>query len=844
MMILFTGWDLVPYSNLLEVQKEVFEYFADLRCITKPSNPHCKSNDVPDIDLICTCFIKPEYGIAATDVKLFKELLLKISSVDVNKSGHSKKREMNRLQKLHSLILQAQISVQRQLELANPCSHNGLILTNEKQLMELQAKEQTFLINTLPSFYKFRGTTKSVTNFSTITFTFIDFLQRDSFIYKVPSIEMLSVNKQINTAYYFEKMLPFPTYVYKQIHHAVEYVVLLTENVLNFLFLLKALVGVYVPFDVTVENSDTSFSRKTIQFGNIILTSPFSPRVRARLFYESLVKQLCFEHISGDKVHIIEQSKCALTINTVVEKINISSPRTLRSSTKAQEYDLSVNKLDPTEVLSDTDDELRIDLDERNSDDHSSKQFSSSICDPGNVASFCTVVERSTNKQQENTNSLSVINFSSTPASPTDETPKSPCFNQIIESESIIHSPSPQIIPLEPVKITCELSQDLSPLETISPSKRLTSNSSTSNKINEAEVNQESNKNSVKAYSYSSLKLGNKNLLVQFFDTIWSNSESCQACKTSSSDGQCPLWPSCNTRNRTNSIVDDESKKSNVKPICVQIKPEYLGDWGCEMLENQELELSWLGSFIRNNSDILRIRLYPNSGKIILIEYQSMEEMLKTYPHFKPQDNVNRLSGLLDQLFNLQPGSYLLTQTKVASDNSFDIYQSVNDNQSFDIDARQINLNQISGQFSTSSERLLNLLSLGDDNFTGITIPEEIASTLYLVRRLKLDLDIPAGFEKMHTLQNVKSGRNLKLPGLNRIDCMENCSKQSSSGSSELIKTSTSDEINKTRDMKVMTSKKRPTSKPMEKNSTKGRQLPTASKNANDKLRGKRRRIN
>ncbi|VDO81872.1 unnamed protein product [Schistosoma margrebowiei] len=202
-------------------------------------------------------FIKPKYGIAATDVKLFKELLLKISSVDVDKSGHSKKREMNRLQ--------AQISVQRQLELANPCSHNGLTLKNEKQLMELQAKEQTLHINTLPSFYKFRGTTKSVTNFSTITFTCIDFLQRD-----VPSIEMLSVNKQIDTAYYFEK----------------------------------------------------------------------------------------------------EQSKCALTINTVVEKINISSPRTLRSSTKAQEYDLSVNKLDPTEVLSDTDDELRIDLDERNSDDH------------------------------------------------------------------------------------------------------------------------------------------------------------------------------------------------------------------------------------------------------------------------------------------------------------------------------------------------------------------------------------------------------------------------------------------------------------------------------------------
>ncbi|CAH8669295.1 unnamed protein product [Schistosoma margrebowiei] len=705
--------------------------------------------------------------------------------------------------------------------------------------MELQAEEQTLHINTLPSFYKFRGTTKSVTNFSTITFTCIDFLQRDSFIYKVPSIEMLSVNKQIDTAYYFEKMLPFPTSVYKQIHHSVEYVVLLTENVLNFLFLLKALVGVYVPFDVTVENSDTSFSRKTIQFGNIILTSPFSPRVRARLFYESLVKQLCFEHISGDQ----EQSKCALTINTVVEKINISSPRTLRSSTKAQEYDLSVNKLDPTEVLSDTDDELRIDLDEQNSDDHSSKKFSSSICDPGNVASFCTVVERSTNKQQENTNSLSVIDFSSTPASPTDETPKSPCFNQIIESKSIIHSPSPQIIPLEPVKITCELSQDLSPSETISPSKRVTSNSSTSNKINKTEVNQESNQNSVKAYSYSSLKLGNKNLLVQFFDTIWSNNESCQACKTSPSDGQCPLWPSCNTRNRTNSMVDDESKKSNVKPICVQIKPEYLGDWGCEMLENQELELSWLGSFIRNNSDILRIRLYPNSGKIILIEYQSMEEMLKTYPHFKPQDNVNRLSGLLDQLFNLHPGSYLLTQTKVASDNSFDIYQSVNDNQSFDIDARQINLNQISSQFSTSSERLLNLLSLGDDNFTGTTIPEEIASTLYLVRRLKLDLDIPAGFEKIHTLQNAKSERNLKLPGLNRMDCMENCSKQNSS-SSESIKTLTSDKTNKTRVMKVTTSKKRTTTKPIEKNSTKGRQLPTPSKNANDKHRSKRQRIN
>lgn len=550
------------------------------------------------------------------------------------------------------------------------------------------------------------------------------------------------------------------------------------------------------------------------------------------MFYESLVKQLCFEHNSGDQ----EQLKCAFTINTVVEEINISSARTLRSCSKAQGYDLSVNKSDPTEVLSDTDDELKIDLDERSSNDHSSKQFISSICDPGNVASFCTVVEKSTNKQQENTNSLSVINFSSTPASPTDETPKSPCFNQIIESKSIIQSPSPQIIPLEPVKITHELSQDLSSLET----KRLTSNSSTSNKMNKIEANQESNKNSVKAYSYSSLKLGNKNLLVQFYDTIWANNESCQTCKTSPSDGQCLLWPSCNTRDRTNKIVDDDSKKSNVKPICVQIKPEYLGDWGCEMLENQELELSWLGSFIRNNSDILRIRLYPNSGKIILIEYQSLEEMLKTYPHFKPQDNVNRLSGLLDQLFNLQPGSYLLTQTKVASDNSFDIYQSVNHSQSSDIDDRQINLNQISSQFSTSSERLLNLLSLGDDNFTEITIPEEIAGTLYLVRRLKLDLDIPAGFEKIHTLQNVKSERNLKLPGLNRMDSMEICSKQSSS-SSELLKKLTSDKINKTR---VMTSKKKTTTKPVEKNSNKGRQLPNGIKNTNDEHRGKRQRIN
>lgn len=837
-MVLSTGWDLVPYSNLLEVQREVFEYFTDLRSIAKPSHPDFVSDVcMPDIDLICTCFIKPEYSITATDVKLFKELL-KISSVDGNKSSHSKKREMNKLQKLHSLILQAQISVQRQLELANPCSHNGLPLTNEKQLMELQGKEQTFYINTLPSFYKLSGTTKSVTNFSTVTFTFIEFLQRNYFIYKVPSIEMFSVNKQIDATYYFEKMLPFPTSVYKQIHHSVEYLVLLTENVLNCLFLLKALVGVYVPFDVTVENTDASFSRKTIQFGNIILTSPFPPRVRARLFYESLVKQLCFEHNSDDQ----ERLKCALSTNKVIEKINISSPRTLRSCTKAQEYGLSVNKLDPTEALSDTDDELRIDLDERDSNDHSSKQSSSSICNPGNVANFCTVVERSTNKQQENTNSLSVINFSSTPDSPADETPKSPCFNQIIESKSIIHSPSPRIIPLEPIKIMCELSQDSSSLETISLSKRLTFNSPTSNKMNKTEVNQESNKNSVKAYSYSSLKLGNKNLLVQFCDTIWSNNESCQACKTSPSDGQCPHWPSCNTRNQTNSIMDDESKKSNVKPICVQIKPEYLGDWGCEILENQELELSWLGSFIRNNSDILRIRLYPNSGKIILIEYQSMEEMLKTYPHFKPQDNVNRLSGLLDQLFNLEPGSYLLTQTKIASDNSFDIYQFVSD-QSFDKDVHQINLNQISSHFSTSSERLLNLLSLDDDKFNGTTIPEEIASTLYLVRRLRLDLDIPAGFEIIHNSQNGKSERNLKLPGLNRIDCMENCSKQISS-SSELVKEKTSNKISKTRVMKVITSKKKKTTTSMEKNSNKGRQPPTGSKNTNDKHRRERQRTN
>ncbi|CAH8562900.1 unnamed protein product [Schistosoma turkestanicum] len=859
MMILSSEWDLVPYSNLLEVQKEVFEYFTDLRNVTKSFSPHPDREfdiSMPDVDLVCTCYLKPEYGIVLSDVKLFKELLLKISSAGGNKSSQPKKRELHKLQKLHSLILQAQISVQKQLESASPCSHNGLTFTNEKHLMELLAKEQTSYINTLPSSYKLKDTTKSVTEFSTITFNFIEFPQRNPFVFKIPPIEKFFMNKQIDMAYCFEKMLPFPTSVHKQIHHSTEYVVLLTENVLSFLFLLKALVGVYAPFDVTVENSGASLDRKTIRFGNIILKNPLPPRVRTRLFYESLVKQqMCVEHKLSDQ----DLLKSGSTINTDVEKMDISSSRTLRSYTKAQEYDLSTSKLDLTEELNDTDDELIIDLDGPESNDHNSKQLDSSISTPGNIANFCTVVEKSTVKQPCNINSPSLIDFSSAPASPTDEIPKSPCRNKTKESKSIIHSPSPRIIPLEPVQITCELPQDSSSLERVSSPKRLKSNSSKSNKMNKTEVNKESNVNSIKAYSYSSLRLGNKCLLVQFYDTIWLNNESCQACNTIPSCELCPLWPSCNTRNRTCNNVDDESMKNHLKPICIQIKPEYLGDWGCEILENQELELSWLGSCIRNNSDILRIRLHANSGKIILAEYQSMEEMLKTYLQFKPQDNINRLSGLLDQLFNLQPGSYLLTQTKCSTDDSFDIYQSINDNpSSYDVDACETNLNQITSQFSTSSERLLNLLSLKGDEFTGATIPEEIASSLYLVRRLKLDLDIPAGFEKIHISENDKSERSLKLPGL---DCMKDCHK---GNSNELLTSKlTSDTTNKTSVTKAIISKKKKPAAKKNTNTTtannnhnKGKQPPTTTtttttptttgggKNTNSKHRRKRQRSN
>ncbi|KAH8867681.1 hypothetical protein EWB00_008501 [Schistosoma japonicum] len=645
-MILSTGWDLVPYSNLLEVQKEVFEYFTDLRNVTKSLSTKldCEFDiATPCVDSVCTCILIPEYGITASDVKLFKELLLKMSSENENKSSYLKKREMSRIQKLHSLILQAQISVQRQLELASPCSHNGLTLTNEKLLLELQAKEQNLYISSLPAYYKLKGTVKSIPSFSTVTFTFSEFLQLHPLMLKIPSIEKFVVNSQSNMAYYLESTFSFPTLIYKQIHHSVEYMVLLTENALTFLFLLKRLVGIYLPFDLTVDSPGASFSRKTIQFGNILLTIPLSPRVRTRLFYEIVAKQhLSFECDSSDQ----NQLKYVPTLNAN-KKSDLSSPRILRSYTRTQESDISVNKFDPSEDLDYTDDELRIDLDGMNTNDHSSKQSDTSLSIPGNLTNFCTVVEGRRNIQLENMKNVSASDFSSAPASPTDEPPESRC-DILKDPKSSIHSPSPLIIPLEPIKSVCELSQESSvSLEALSPSKQLNFNSPKLSRISKSEINVGSHKNSVTECSYSSLRLGNKNLIVQFYNTAWSNSESCLACTTSPSYGHCPLWPSCSTRDRSCGRKDDMSKK----PIFVQIKPEYLGDWGCEILENQELELSWLGSLIRNNSDILRIRILPNSGKVIWAEYQSMEEMLKAHPHFKPQENLNRLSGLLDQLF-------------------------------------------------------------------------------------------------------------------------------------------------------------------------------------------------
>ncbi|KAA0194278.1 hypothetical protein FBUS_10077 [Fasciolopsis buskii] len=135
--------------------------------------------------------------------------------------------------------------------------------------------------------------------------------------------------------------------------------------------------------------------------------------------------------------------------------------------------------------------------------------------------------------------------------------------------------------------------------------------------------------------SIATVEINGTTVQVQYTNTVWAVGESCLACSRSSNAevGPCPLWPSCDSLKLH--WAQNESKLGKFQPVYLQIKPEYLGDWGCEVLSPFELAQAWLGSMLRDKADIVRVRVCADSGELVWLEYQSYDELLLSHPDLK-----------------------------------------------------------------------------------------------------------------------------------------------------------------------------------------------------------------
>uniref|UniRef100_A0A183AXG2 NARG2_C domain-containing protein n=1 Tax=Echinostoma caproni TaxID=27848 RepID=A0A183AXG2_9TREM len=230
--------------------------------------------------------------------------------------------------------------------------------------------------------------------------------------------------------------------------------------------------------------------------------------------------------------------------------------------------------------------------------------------------------------------------------------------------------------------------------------------------------------------------LNGKTVQMHYANTVWSIDESCLVCCCSTEESSpCPLWPSCDTLRPH--WEDKMSTLGKLQPVCLQIKPEYLGDWGCEELSPFELAEAWLGSVLRDNADIVRVRIRVDSGEVVWLEYQSLSELLSSNPKLRPEVNAGVLSALLDKLF-----------TTPASDS-----------------AKAFLTRDILERFDNTTSALLNLARLcesAEDKDTGETC-ESIDLSCLTVYRTKLDLNLPAGLE---INAPGESGRVMRLPAL------------------------------------------------------------------------------
>ncbi|KAF8570984.1 hypothetical protein P879_02661 [Paragonimus westermani] len=782
----------------------------------------------------CPCHLQPYIPITSEDVRQYTQLLSDFTgdlaklptSLDVT-DRRAKIAKVNKLQLIHAKITQSQLLVQKCLEESQSCAHVSIGMDAELLIQDFFTTQQRMILNRACTLYKFSRPVAITPGVKASLAVELEIADKVTTVH-LPAHERLSLSFDPAFSHFAHEKAEQDDHIstkrksanLKEVDEPLTKLpeVVLSTTLLSLLFEQSSFVGVYIPFTVIADNSDASLHSCRLEFRDPIYSSPLDARSRARLYFElgfyskyvsdlptftsdySKVEEFHVDGVplveastvsksgststshrmslrsrakstvvhdppvldipSKNNCHRPEQYSPPLTSSTRVTRQQASKqarrsqittddkPRNLFPTTPVSSVTRRSTRQSviPDEDLDDDDDEpqqLSIDF------DSVTVSNSASVSVPAStmleIAASCAVVSR----RRKSDNISNAEDFhEKTPASPDPDAPSSP-DPQENSSECLKSPQSGLVIPLEPVKLTEQL--DDSSVVQLS-----TAASSTSS-------------------SWVLLNLGRVRAWVHYPDTRWSHRTSCLACNRSSElvtemTGRCALWPSCSSRRTLNADTAAEVGSTDLRPIFVQLKPEYLGDWGCEVLSPFELTESWLGSMLRDGADILRVRVRVDTGAVVWAEYQTLEELVSANPGLRPEVNMGALSSLFEELSKLPVGSYVLTQNAAShSIGSFDLYEAVNECP-VDTDPSEVHqfldLRNVHERFLKTSSSTLEMLSaINSDKHEYSNRPSLSVSSLLTVNRLKLDLNLPAGLEP-NDPSDGNSERGLCLPGL------------------------------------------------------------------------------
>ncbi|KAM7543257.1 hypothetical protein Aperf_G00000005204 [Anoplocephala perfoliata] len=196
----------------------------------------------------------------------------------------------------------------------------------------------------------------------------------------------------------------------------------------------------------------------------------------------------------------------------------------------------------------------------------------------------------------------------------------------------------------------------------------------------------------------------------------------------------CPFFPKCSE------LWPDSTSSSDTKVVHLEVRPEYLQPWGCEVLSEDEIFSSLLGARFSSpgKSAILRLRVEASTGRIIFAEVQTTEQLLQSNPKFNFEAHLARLMNVLSPLSRLPVGKYLLPSRMPVGGNGkrYQIYELITEstkaNPKSAIDLRFLGTEA----FHAAAKELI---SSGESS--------EYGAAWRSVKRLPLDTTVPSGLD-------------------------------------------------------------------------------------------------